>query len=68
VIAMPKRKEIKAVSYIYIGNNPAVLFSSLPRKKRNECFAVFSERASRTASEYYSQHLDEFERLCQKSS
>lgn len=61
---MPKKFEFTYTVKIELapGEEP-VPWDSLTEEKKQECLKIMSENISRTASAYYSNHLDEFERL-----
>lgn len=60
---MAKRREIKVVSYIHVGDSPPVKWDDLTPELRAEYSAKMMEGVGEVVSEYYSQHPDELEEL-----
>lgn len=56
---MAKRREIKVVSYIHVGDNPPVKWEDLTPELREEYSAKMMEGVGEVVSEYYSQRPDE---------
>lgn len=49
--------------FLHKENGEVVEFDSLTKEEKKEVFAKWSKRLSENMSRYYSQHLDEFEKL-----
>ncbi len=59
---MPKT-EYTVKCFLHRENGEIVDFDSISEEEKKDVFASWSERLSENMSRYYSQHLDEYEKL-----
>lgn len=57
------KQEITVKCFLHKENGEVIDFSELSEADKAEAFEKMSKRLSEGMSRYYSQHLDEFERL-----
>ncbi len=60
---MAKKELTFSCKVIFKDENRVVDWEDLTEEEKENCRKTWSERLSQTVSDYYSNHLDQFERL-----